>query len=51
VLASFLYGVTTHDAWSFVIAPIVLGVVTALACVVPARRAANVDPLIVLRSG
>ena len=51
LLSAFLYGVTTHDPWSFAIVPVVLGVVTAVACAVPARRAARVDPLIVLRSG
>ena len=50
VLSAFLYGVTTHDALSFVAVPVVLGVVTAVACVVPARRAARVDPMTVLRS-
>lgn len=51
VLSTFLYGVTTHDVVSFTGVPIVLGIVTAVACVVPARRAARVDPLAMLRSG
>jgi putative ABC transport system permease protein len=51
VLSAFLYGVTTHDPLSFVIVPVVLGIVTAVACIVPARRAARVDPLAALRSG
>ena len=51
VLSAFLYGVTTHDPWSFVIVPVVLGAVTAAACVLPARRATRVDPLTALRSG
>jgi hypothetical protein len=50
VLSTFLYGVTTHDALSFIVVPVVLAVVTAVACAVPARRAAKVDPLTVLRS-
>jgi putative ABC transport system permease protein len=50
VLAAFLFGITAHDAWSFAAVPVVLVIVTAIACVVPARRAARVDPLIVLKS-
>lgn len=50
-LSAFLYGVTTYDAVSFIVVPIVLILVTAAACVAPARRAARVDPLTVLRSG
>ncbi len=51
LLSTFLYGVTAYDAASFVLVPLVLAVVTAAACLVPARRAARVDPLTVLRSG
>ncbi len=50
VLSSFLYGVTAYDAASFVAVAIVLAAVVALACIVPARRAARVDPLTALRS-
>jgi putative ABC transport system permease protein len=49
-LSTFLYGVTVHDWVSFVAVPAILAVVTAIACVVPARRAARVDPLKVLRA-
>jgi putative ABC transport system permease protein len=49
-LSTFLYGVTTHDTASFVAVAIVMAVVAAIASVVPARRAARVDPLIVLKS-
>ena len=48
-MASLLYGVTPHDAVTFVAVPVLLLVVTALACFVPARRAARTDPLRVLR--
>jgi ABC-type antimicrobial peptide transport system permease subunit len=50
VLASFLYGVTIYDSVSFALVALVLSVVTAIACVVPARRAARVDPLTAIRS-
>jgi putative ABC transport system permease protein len=49
-LSTFLYGVTAYDAASFVIVPILLAGMTAIACIVPARRAARVDPMVVLRS-
>jgi len=48
-LTTVLYGVNPHDAASFVAVPLLLAVVTAAACVVPARRAARVDPLQALR--
>ena len=48
-LGTFLYGVTAYDALTFAAVPLVLGAVAALACVLPARRAARIDPLRVLR--
>ena len=48
-LSSLLYGVAPTDAVSFTIVPLVLLVVAALATVAPARRAARVDPVRVLR--
>ena len=50
-LATQLYGVTPHDPLTFVVVPLVLLCASALACVVPARRAARLDPLRVLRGG
>jgi predicted permease len=49
LLTTVLYGVNPHDMASFVAVPLLLVVVTAVACVVPARRAARVDPLQALR--
>ena len=49
VLASMLYQVSGSDAVVFLAAPAVLGAVSLLACYIPARRAARVDPLIALR--
>ena len=49
-LTRFLYGVTTHDTLIFASVPALLAVVALVACVVPARRAAGIDPLLVLRS-
>ena len=50
-MGTVLYGVTAHDLASFLAMPAVLVVVALAACYVPARRAASIDPLRVLRSG
>jgi len=49
-LRTFLYGVTSHDALSFAVVAALLLVVAIVASVVPARRAARVDPVTVLRA-
>ena len=49
-LQTFLYGVTPHDVVSFGVVAAVLLVVSAIASIVPARRAARVDPVKVLRA-
>lgn len=48
-LAPFIYGVSTTDWLSFGVAPVVMLVVGAIACVMPARRVAQTDPVVVLR--
>jgi putative ABC transport system permease protein len=48
-LAPFLYGVATNDWLSFGVAPVVLLLLGVAACVVPARRVAQTDPIKVLR--
>jgi ABC-type antimicrobial peptide transport system permease subunit len=48
-LSGLLYGVRGFDEVSFAVVPVLLTIVAALACVVPARRAAAVDPVRVLR--
>ncbi len=50
-MQSFVYGIAVHDVATFVIVPVVLLVVSAIACYVPARRAARLDPLTVLKAG
>jgi putative ABC transport system permease protein len=49
-LRAFLYGVTPHDAGTFALVGGVLLLVSLAASVVPARRAARVDPVTVLRA-
>jgi putative ABC transport system permease protein len=49
VLAGMLFGVTTHDPGTYVIVALALTIVSAVACAIPARRAARVDPVVALR--
>jgi putative ABC transport system permease protein len=49
LLESLLFGVTSRDTVTLSIASLVLLVVTALACLIPARRATRVDPVTALR--
>jgi predicted permease len=47
--ASFLYGISSTDLTVFIAVPLLLLGVAAVAVLIPARRAANVDPMIALR--
>jgi ABC-type antimicrobial peptide transport system permease subunit len=49
VMRGLLFEVTPFDPWIFAGVPILLATVAAMACYVPARRAAAVDPLTALR--
>jgi len=49
VLSSVLIGVSTYDVTTFVLVPLLLAAVAFVACLVPARRAAKVNPLVALR--
>jgi predicted permease len=49
VFTSILYGVRPHDLLTFTVVPLFLACVALLACWIPSRRAARVDPLTALR--
>ena len=49
LLSSLLYGTTPTDPLTFASAPTILLAVAALACWIPARRAARIDPMLALR--
>ncbi len=49
VISSLLFGVTTKDPLTFAAVAVLLGLVALLACYIPARRAARVDPMEALR--
>jgi predicted permease len=49
VLSSVLIGVSAYDLTTFVVVPLLLAVVAFIACLIPARRATEVNPLVALR--
>jgi putative ABC transport system permease protein len=50
VLTSLIYGIAPTDVLSFLSAPLILLVVGLVASYIPARRAASVDPISILRA-
>ena len=49
VIATQLWGVSAYDTWTLASVPALLLITGLLACWLPARRAARVDPLVALR--
>jgi predicted permease len=48
-LSTVLIGVSAYDATTFLVVPLLLMLVAFIACLIPARRATKVDPLVALR--
>ena len=49
ILSSLLFGITPFDAVTFITVAMILTAVALLASLIPARRAARVDPMVALR--
>ena len=49
LLSRLLFGIATTDPSTYVVVPVVLGLVTVLACYLPARRAARLEPTLALK--
>lgn len=49
LLSSLMVGVSASDGFTFLTVAVILTVVTLVACYVPARRAARIDPMVAVR--
>jgi putative ABC transport system permease protein len=49
-LSSLLFGVSTHDPFTYGVTAVLLALTAAIACLIPARRATAVDPMTALRA-
>jgi predicted permease len=49
VLDTLLFGISAHDPMTFLGVAVILLLAALIACYVPSRRAANVDPMVALR--
>ncbi len=48
-MATLVFGISTRDPITFAAVPVILALVAAIATLLPARRAARVDPMVALR--
>jgi putative ABC transport system permease protein len=49
LMGALLFGVNSHDPLTLTVVAVITVVIALLACYLPARRAANVDPIVALR--
>ena len=49
MMTHLLFGVSAHEPLTFVVIAFLLAFVALLACYIPARRAAKLDPMVTLR--
>jgi ABC-type antimicrobial peptide transport system permease subunit len=49
LLSTQLYGVAPHDTFTFIAVPVLLLSIGVFACLLPAWRAATIDPVRILR--
>jgi len=50
LMTSLLFAITATDPIAFFVPPVLLSAIALLACLVPARKATRVDPLVALKS-
>jgi predicted permease len=50
LMRTILYGVSPMDPWTYAVATVAIAGVAWLACYLPSRRAAGVDPVVALRA-
>lgn len=48
-VAALLHGVSPFDPLTFIAVPVLLAAVAILACYLPARRAARIDPIVAMK--
>jgi putative ABC transport system permease protein len=49
VLSSLIYGVKPTDPLTFLVVAVLLGAIALMASIIPAYRAAKVEPMVALR--